>query len=125
MTLLDLEPDPLHVAKAGLERVHKDLNIQIQQHDILSHDPIPLSYQSQSTASEKYDSVSLTYLLHTLPVPPSKIKVFSKLKKAIKSSGVVFGATVLGPSPCHSLAARILLWILNTKGVSLLRVFLL
>lgn len=81
-------------------------------HDILSDEEIPPPPpSSQCTA---YDSISLTYLIHTLPVrPEEKLIAFAKAKAAIKPSGVVFGATILGYGPWHSWAGHLLLRVLN------------
>ncbi|KAJ5220533.1 hypothetical protein N7468_009737 [Penicillium chermesinum] len=48
-------------------------------------------------ATEKFDSVSMYYLLHCLPVPVAvKCRVFSHLKKDMTADGVIHGANVLG-----------------------------
>ncbi|PLB50908.1 hypothetical protein P170DRAFT_463960 [Aspergillus steynii IBT 23096] len=112
ITLLDLESAPLSTTETRLHRFHPTVKVYPHQCDILSGEPIPPPPRSSECTA--YDSISLTYLLHTLPAPPEeKVKVFAKAKAAIKPSGVVFGATVLGHGPWHSWAGRILLKVLN------------
>lgn len=48
-------------------------------------------------AGEKFDSVSMYFLLHCLPGPVNnKTVVFEHVKEVLKEDGVVTGATVLG-----------------------------
>jgi hypothetical protein len=109
ITLLDIEPTPLSVTKSRLQKSHPNLGVYSHQHDILSTEPIP-----PPPSASTYDSISLTYLLHTLPVPATeKILVFEKTKAALKPSGVVFGATILGRGSYHTAAGRMLLRVLN------------
>ncbi|KAH8423965.1 class I SAM-dependent methyltransferase [Aspergillus melleus] len=112
LTLLDLESSPLSTTQTRLHQSHPAVEIHPYRHDILSDEPIPPP--PHFSEGRAYDSISLTYLLHTLPVPPQeKVKVFAKAKAAVKSSGVVFGATILGRGPWHNWASRILLNVLN------------
>ena len=91
-----------------LHNVHPHVRVESHQHDILSGDDLPLM------DSSLYDSISLMYLLHTLPVPPpQKAALFSKIKSAVTPSGVVYGATILGRGSWHSSAGRLLLRVLN------------
>lgn len=108
VTLVDIEPTPLSSTTKRLRNIHPHLRVESHQHDILSADPLPLIDGSS------YDSISLMYLLHTLPVSPiEKAAVFSKIKSAVTPSGVVYGATILGRGSWHSSAGRILLRVLN------------
>ncbi|KAE8168011.1 hypothetical protein BDV40DRAFT_295133 [Aspergillus tamarii] len=112
ITLLDLESTPLSTTRTRLYRSHPTVEVHHHLHDILSVEEIPPPPpSSQCTA---YDSISLTYLIHTLPVrPEEKLIAFAKAKAAIKPSGVVFGATILGYGPWHSWAGHLLLRVLN------------
>ncbi|KAE8402407.1 hypothetical protein BDV37DRAFT_295413 [Aspergillus pseudonomiae] len=112
ITLLDLESTPLSITRSRLYKSHPTVTVHPHQHDILSVEHIPPPPTSSECTT--YDSISLTYLIHTLSVrPEDKVKVFSKAKAAINPSGVVFGATVLGHGPWHSWAGRLLLRFLN------------
>ncbi|PIG90085.1 hypothetical protein AARAC_001917 [Aspergillus arachidicola] len=115
IALLDLKSTPLSTTCARLDRSHPTVEVYHHRHDILSIEQIPPAPPSADCAG--YDSISITYLIHTLPVrPEEKVKVFAKAKAAIKPSGVVFGATVLGYGPWHSWASRLLLRVLNWEG---------
>ena len=57
------------------------------------------------------------YLLHCLPGPfEQKAAVFDQVRTCLKPDGVLFGATILGKGPWHSLAARVVLWLLYLEG---------
>lgn len=111
MTLLDIEPTPLHSTTKRLLNSHPHVHVEAHRHDILSLDPLP---GPPKNSSPTYDSISMMYLLHTLPDSPlEKASIFGKIKSSIKPSGVIFGATVLGRGPWHSFLGRLLLHILN------------
>ena len=104
--LFDIETAPLASAESLLRRQHPNLKVRTRLHDILSNEEL-----SRDTG---YDSVGLTYLLHCLPGPGSrKVAIFPKIRDAMSPGGVVFGATVLGRGPWHSLAGGCLLRGLN------------
>ena len=68
-------------------------------------------------ADQKFRSVSLMYLLHCMPGPPSrKATIFAHLKMHLAEDGVLFGATVLGKGVEHNWAGRFLMLIYK-KGV--------
>ncbi|MCJ1459114.1 hypothetical protein MMC28_009491 [Mycoblastus sanguinarius] len=74
VTLLDLNPSSLRVAKARLNRP----GVQTIQHDIL----LPLD------PTRKYESISMFFLLHCLPGPPSrKMALFHNLKNNLAPWG--------------------------------------
>lgn len=111
MTLLDIEPTPLYSTTKRLLRTHPHVHVEAHRHDILPLDPLPCPPKSLSPS---YDSISMMYLLHTLPVLPlEKALTFKKSTSSIKPSGVIFGATTLGRGPWHSVFGRLLLRILN------------
>ena len=83
LTLVDSEASALAVAK--LRSQQPDANAVVA--DVLS--PLPLE--------DKFDSVSMYYLLHCMPVSvPEKCRVFALLKERMAPDGVLTGANVLG-----------------------------
>jgi SAM-dependent methyltransferase len=83
LTLVDNEQGALDVAKTRSNR--PDANALIA--DILK--PLPVR--------EKFDSVSMYYLFHCLPVSmPEKCGVFDHIKHNMTPDGVITGANVLG-----------------------------
>ncbi|KAH8432846.1 class I SAM-dependent methyltransferase [Aspergillus melleus] len=71
-----------------------------------------------TTASRKYDSISLMYLLHCLPPPcAKKATVFAHLKEHLKPDGTLFGATILGQRVEHNWFGRITMGLYNYKGI--------
>ncbi|OJJ85719.1 class I SAM-dependent methyltransferase [Aspergillus glaucus CBS 516.65] len=85
LTLCDLSPAAMAKAKArtGREDARELLC------DVLK--PLPVG------AGEKFDSVSMYFLLHCLPGPvANKTCVFEHVKGVLREDGVVTGATVLG-----------------------------
>lgn len=83
LTLVDNEARALAVAKIRSKR--PDANTVVA--DVLK--PLPIE--------EKFDSVSMYYLLHCIPSPvEKKCHVFSLLKERMTPDGVLTGANVLG-----------------------------
>lgn len=79
---------------------------------------------SQSKEPEKFDSISLFYLLHCLPGPVSrKLTLFTNLKPHLADDGVLFGATILGngqgegDGATHNLFGKALMGLYNRMGV--------
>lgn len=106
VTLLDLNPSSLRAAKQRLGRA----DTAILQHDIVK--PVDASQH------QRYDSISLFYLLHCLPGDMTdKAEVFANLKPCLKDKGVLFGATILGDSADHNRFGRKLMDIYNKKGI--------
>lgn len=67
---------------------------------------------------EKFDSVSINYLLHCLPGDiAEKGIVFSHLKAVMNDGGVVFGSTILGQGTPKNAFAKKLMAIYNKKGI--------
>ncbi|KNG83785.1 hypothetical protein ANOM_007381 [Aspergillus nomiae NRRL 13137] len=65
-----------------------------------------------------FDSISIMFLLHCLPGPPSrKATTFVNLKSLLKEHGVLFGTTVLGKNIRYNWFASLLLSIYNFFGV--------
>lgn len=104
VTLMDLNASSLAAAKRRIgQRVSRTI-----LHDVLT--PIP--------HHERFDSISLFYLLHCLPGPlEAKAAIFSHLKHNLLPSGVLFGATILGEEGKHNGFGRKLMDIYNKKGI--------
>ena len=104
VTLLDLNPTSLSVAKARLSRP----GVQTIQHDIL----LPLD------PTRKYESISMFFLLHCLPGPPSrKMALFHNLKNNLAPGGVIYGTTILAKGVEHNTFGKILLAVFNAWGI--------
>ncbi|MDH0746121.1 class I SAM-dependent methyltransferase [Pseudomonas sp. GD03842] len=104
VTLLDLNPSSLEAAKRRINRP----GTRTIQHDVFK--PIP--------GGERFDSISLFYLLHCLPGPlEAKSAVFAHLKHNLQPGGVLFGATILGDSAGHNGFGRKLMAVYNKKGI--------
>jgi SAM-dependent methyltransferase len=104
VTLLDLNPSSLEAARRRINRP----DTRTIQHDVMT--PIP--------GNERFDSISLFYLLHCLPGPlDSKAKIFGNLKHNLNPDGVLFGATILGDEAAHNGFGRKLMSVYNKKGI--------
>lgn len=104
LTLLDLNPSSLDAAKRRINRP----GTRTIQHDVFK--PIP--------GDERFDSISLFYLLHCLPGPlESKAAIFANLKHNLQPGGVLFGATILGDAAGHNGFGRKLMALYNKKGI--------
>jgi hypothetical protein len=67
---------------------------------------------------ERFDSISLFYLLHCLPGPlDAKAAIFGNLKHNLQPDGVLFGATILGDEAGHNGFGRKLMDVYNKKGI--------
>lgn len=83
LTIIDNEEAALNVAITRSNRP--------DAHGILADILQPLPVE------EKFDSVSMYYLLHCLPAPvANKCRIFSYLKNNMTADGVIHGANVLG-----------------------------
>jgi SAM-dependent methyltransferase len=104
VTLLDLNPSSLEAAKRRIGRP----GTRTLQHDVMQ--PIP--------GEERFDSISLFYLLHCLPGPlDAKAAIFGNLKHNLQPGGVLFGATILGDEAQHNGFGRKLMQVYNKKGI--------
>lgn len=104
ITLLDLNPSSLEAARRRIGRA----DTRTIQHDIMT--PIP--------GAERFDSISLFYLLHCLPGPlDAKVAIFGHLKHNLQPGGVLFGATILGDEAQHNAFGRKLMKVYNSKGI--------
>jgi SAM-dependent methyltransferase len=104
VTLLDLNPSSLEAARRRIGRA----STRTLQHDVMK--PIP--------GNERFDSISLFYLLHCLPGPlQAKAAIFGNLKHNLQPGGVLFGATILGDEADHNGFGRKLMAVYNKKGI--------
>ncbi|MFF5252813.1 class I SAM-dependent methyltransferase [Streptomyces leeuwenhoekii] len=95
LTLLDLNPDPLHFTAHRLRR-HSPRCVQA---DIL--EPLP------DIVGDGFTSVAFNYVLHCLPEPPGgKQVVFKHLRQVLAPGGVLFGSTVLSQGVKHTVLSR-------------------
>jgi SAM-dependent methyltransferase len=107
ITLLDLNPNSL---KASQTRIGTERITECIQHDVFA--PLPERLKGS------YDSISLFYLLHCLPGDMAiKSGIIGNVASALKTSGVVYGATILGKDVEHNVFARELMNIYNKKGI--------
>jgi Methyltransferase domain len=66
----------------------------------------------------RFDSISMTYLLHCLPgTIKTKSAIFRNLKPLLNQGGVMFGATLLHDGVDRSCAAKRLMAFYNSKGI--------
>lgn len=78
------------------------------------------SIGDQGTGKEKFDSISLFYLLHCVPGPCSaKARIFENLKTYLAADGTLYGATILGQGGDidFNWFASALLNVYNKKGI--------
>ena len=103
--LMDLNPNCLDAAANRVARYRPE----VYRANIL--DPIGLEIS-------RFDSISMTYLLHCLPgTIKTKSAVFRHLKALLNEGGVIFGATLLSEGVCRSWAAKRLMAFYNSKGI--------
>lgn len=95
LTLVDLNPNSL---AAAAQRIARPKQTRCIVADALA--PLPLSSSLDGSGQgrpEKFDSISLFYLLHCLPGPVShKTRIFKNLAPHLADDGVLCGATILG-----------------------------
>jgi hypothetical protein len=104
ISLLDLNPNSLAITARRLDRYQPSTYVA----NVL--EPLRLT--------ERFDSISLNYLLHCLPGSMlSKEVVFQNLKSLLNDGQVIFGTTLLGQGTPHNFLARSLRQIYNKKGI--------
>jgi len=105
ISLLDLNPQALRYAARRIARVRPTLHVG----NVLETIRIP---------EAPFDSISLMYLLHCIPGDLSaKAVAFSNLGACLTDDGVLFGATILGVGVAHTLPARALLKLYNSRHI--------
>ncbi|PGH13221.1 hypothetical protein AJ79_03779 [Helicocarpus griseus UAMH5409] len=111
LTLVDLNPNCLSVASKRFTNPPRN-GVEAYVSDTLQPEILPVEMR------RSFDSVSLMYLLHTLPGPPeNKARVFGYVRPYVKKDGVVFGATILGRGVCHNWFGKLLMWVYNWTGI--------
>jgi hypothetical protein len=104
LTLMDLSKVCLVKSKKRLIRY----NPKLIRHNILDN---------TAEISEKFDSISLNYVMHCVAGDFSTKNVaFKNLKELLNGSGILFGITVLQTEKSN-IAARAFMWLLNKVGV--------
>jgi hypothetical protein len=67
---------------------------------------------------EKFESISLFYLLHCLPGPLERKKVlFENLRGHLADDGILYGTTILDKGVKHNLLGKFLMIFLNAVGI--------
>ncbi len=103
--LLDVNQASLDAAAHRLRR-HRP---EVHRADVLR--PI-------SVRTAPFDTVSMNFLLHCLPGPPShKATAIDHLRALVRPGALFFGTTILGRDVWMDPAARTLLRVLNARGV--------
>lgn len=105
IALMDLNPNCLEAARRRLARYRPE----VYRANVLE----PIQHEI-----EKFDSISLSWLLHCLPgTIYTKASVFEHLKALLNPGGVIFGATLLHDGVRHSRASRRLMALYNSRGI--------
>lgn len=105
MSLVDLNSNSLETTS----NVIKHLNPEVYCRNIL--EPLALK-------CEKFDSVSINYLLHCLPGDLSEKSIaFLHLSATMNKGGVLFGSTILGKETTQNMPAKKLMAFYNKKGI--------
>ena len=103
ITLLDLNPNSLHVAEQRIletvaphekkkkEKEERDGDVRVRSVVASALEPLPLD------TSEKFNSISVFYLLHCLAgSPEEKSRLFDVVRPHLAADGVFVGTTILG-----------------------------
>ena len=103
VTILDPNANVLRYVKRRLLR----LDVTAVEADVLKPFPIP----------GPFDSVGLSMVLHCLPGPlERKALAIENIARVMAPGGVLFGASVLGPSAPHTRLGRAFLWAFNRRA---------
>ena len=104
LALVDLNPHSLDIARKRLARYRPET----YRRDVL---------QSLDIGGPKFDSISITHLLHCLPGDmDSKGAVFPNLKSLLNPGGTLFGCTFLYDTEHRSLRASVMFSLANRMG---------
>ncbi|HDG9776768.1 TPA: class I SAM-dependent methyltransferase [Raoultella planticola] len=107
LTLMDLNENSLMTAAS---RAGDTRELHTVRHDVF--EPFP------GELKEKFDSVSLFYLLHCLPgTMQDKASVIQHAAEALTENGILSGATILTGRVKHNAFGHKLLKIYNQKGI--------
>lgn len=111
ITLADLNTASLEASKHGIEAAHGN-KVKITTLVADASEPLPLP------ESQKFDSISLFYLLHCMPGPPErKCRVFKVMAQHLAEDGVLVGSTILGREIEMNFAAKCLMKLYNNIHV--------
>ncbi|MFZ6875709.1 methyltransferase [Undibacterium sp. Di27W] len=107
IALLDLNRNSLAAASAPIAHL---LPLLIQE-DILN--------PNGALGNQKFDSISLFYLLHCLPgnIREKAAQAFELLHQHLTVGGTLYGATILGDHVAHNWLGRRLMRLYNKKGI--------
>lgn len=105
IALLDMNSNSLSEASNAISHFKPE----VYQADVLNmHD----------LGVEKFDSISVNYLLHCLPGSlVEKSILFKNLKTLLNDEGVLFGSTILGKGVKKNFFAQKLMDVYNKKGI--------
>lgn len=104
LTLMDLNPNSLHMASTRLARYRP----RAHQANVLE----------DWNLAGTYDSIALTHILHCLPGSiPDKRPAFQNARATLAPGGTFFGATILGPTANHNRLGRATIDLNNRLGV--------
>lgn len=124
ITLVDLKPNCLSMAAARIKAARPApapaRTFAADAFEILPLKSSNGSIGDERTGKEKFDSISLFYLLHCVPGPCSaKPRIFENLKTHLTADGTLYGATILGQggNVHFNWFASALLGAYNTKGI--------
>ncbi|KAI9652143.1 MAG: hypothetical protein M1831_007175 [Alyxoria varia] len=136
VTLADLNPNSLEIAAAAVRRASPSAEVRTVQQDVLADDfadaDSPLLRRPSDTGDrnadggvdplaggERFESISMFFLLHCLPGPPKRKGVaLAKTARLLEPErGVLNGATILGSGVEHNLLGRILMYLYNQLGI--------
>lgn len=107
ISLMDLNNSSLKAASARVGEARIKSKIK---HDVFEAYPESLR--------NKFDSISMFYLLHCLPGYMAEKEIIIKnAKMALTNNGVLYGATILGDEVKHNAFGKKLMRIYNNKGI--------
>lgn len=107
ISLMDLNNSSLEAASARVGEARIKSKIK---HDVFE-------FYSESLRN-KFDSISMFYLLHCLPGNMAEKEIVIKnAQMALTNSGVLYGATILGDGVKHNGFGKRLMSIYNSKGI--------
>jgi ubiquinone/menaquinone biosynthesis C-methylase UbiE len=105
IALLDLNENSLETTSKAINHLEPEVYCR----DVL--EPFELNV-------DKFDSISVNYLLHCLPGDLiDKGIMFKHLKKYLNHGGVIFGSTILGQGTKLNFFAQKLMNLYNKKGI--------
>ncbi|OQD68753.1 hypothetical protein PENDEC_c031G06428 [Penicillium decumbens] len=113
ITLLDLNPNSLHAAKKRILETTGREDVRVSTVVASALEPLPLD------ASQKFDSISVFFLLHCLGgSPEEKTKLFDVVRPHLAGNGVLVGTTVLGKGVAMNWLGKKLMDNYNNKTKS-------